>query len=161
MKQTQNIINKIFRHCSRDEYNIISDDIVYLSGQQERSDVLSTAIVRGPNEFHPITDFDRAVQISRVSGDTNLWKKWVNHVLVFAVYNLLRAARRMSGKTSGGAGSFIRRLACFSPPTATGEIVINYSSFRTTWPLNVYTKSAVVRSSRAPCLSFALIHVQT
>lgn len=137
--------------------------LVYLSGQQERSDVLSTAIVRGPNEFHPITDFDRPVQISRVPGDTNLWieKKIVNHVLFYLKYNLLRAARRMSGKTLGAAGSFIRRLACFSPPAATGEIVINYSSFRTTWPLNVYTKSAVVRSSRAPCLSFALIHVQT
>lgn len=75
MKQTQYIINKTFRHCSRDEYNIISNDIVYLSGQQERSDVLSTAIVRGPNEFHPVTDFDRSIQISRVPGDTNLWKK--------------------------------------------------------------------------------------
>lgn len=47
-------------------------NITYLSRQQERPDVLSTAVVGGPDEFQPIANVGRPVQMSRISGDADL-----------------------------------------------------------------------------------------
>jgi len=74
----------------------------------------------------------------------------------------LQMSGKVSGITGGGGVGFMWRLAyAFRLRNHIGriEIVINYASFRTTWPLNVYAKSAVVRSSRAPCLSSIYIYI--
>lgn len=60
---------------------------VYLAGQQECADVLPGIVVSGPNEFQPVTDFDRAVQISRIPGDSDLWTYTQKNKLIKKRYN--------------------------------------------------------------------------